>query len=421
MAIVVSNMIGTGVFTTLGFQVEDIHNSISILLLWLGGGILALFGAFCYAELGTHFKGNGGDYIYLSRTFHSGFGYLYSWISLIIGFSSPVALAALAMARYLSVFGVQFGNLFAIVIIVLIGLALSFSLKTSGHFQNVFTLLKVGFIVALVILGVLLSGDPEVNSLDFSSTWKEEVMLPAFATSLIFVTYAYTGWNSASYLAGEIKKPKYSLPRALILGTIFVVISYLLINLIMLKHAPISEMAGKEDVMGVAAQYMLGSHLGRIINIFIALQLVATISGYLWVGSRITNVTAQENKLWSPLAVKNKNKIPVRALFTHVGIAVLIILTGSFKSIFIYTSFVLQLFATLAIATAFFLKREDRLIFKNHWFYIFPSVFVLFSLYILYFTFVHNPIESSIGLGIVGVGLILYVFDKRTISLEKKE
>lgn len=128
-AIVVSNMIGTGIFTTLGFQLSDITNTYSIFLLWVIGGILALFGAFCYAELGSHFKGNGGDFIYLKETYHPLFGYLISWISLIIGFSSPVALAALAMSKYLSVFDYSFGNGFAIAAIFLVAITLSFSLK----------------------------------------------------------------------------------------------------------------------------------------------------------------------------------------------------------------------------------------------------------------------------------------------------
>ncbi|REC48206.1 APC family permease [Chryseobacterium pennipullorum] len=421
-AIVVSNMIGTGIFTTLGFQLSDITNTFSIFLLWAIGGVLALFGAFCYAELGSHFKGNGGDFIYLKETYHPLFGYLISWISLIIGFSSPVALAALAMSKYLSVFEFSFGNGFAIAAICLVAAALSFSLKTSSRFHNFFTFIKVAFIIVLVILGVGLSGNPQVgNSLNFSNSWKDELLLPAFATSLVFVTYSYTGWNSASYIAGEIKDVQKNLPKSLIIGTVFVTVSYILVNYIMLKHAPADQLAGKEDVMGEAAVNMLGPAFGKIVNIFIALQLIATISGYLWVGSRLTQAFAKETYIWKPLSTGNKKGIPVRAIFAHAVIASIIILTGSFKEIFVYTAFILQLFASLAISTIYFLKKEDRKIFKSNSFYIFPTVFLLFSVYILYFTLIHNPKESMIGLGIVGVGILLYILDRKLSRNTKKE
>lgn len=412
-AIVVSNMIGTGVFTTLGFQVVELQNTVTIFLLWLIGGVLALFGAFCYAELGTFFKGNGGDYIYLSKTYHPILGYLSSWISLVIGFSSPVSLAALAMAKYMSVFQGDFGTFFAIAVILLVALALSFSLSLSGKFHNFFTFIKVSFVVVLIIIGVLLSQNPVHTSINFNSSWEQEILFPAFATSLVFVTYAYTGWNSASYIAGEIDKPQKNLPKSLIVGTVFVTFCYVFINYIMLKHAPIEALKGKEDVMGIAANYMFGTTFGKIVNVFIALQLVATISGYLWVGSRITQATASENKLWSFLAIKNKKNIPVRAIFAHAIIAIIIISTGSFKQIFLYTAFVLQLLSTLAISTAFFLKKSDRKLFKSNLFYVFPTIFVLFSGYILYFTFINNPKESIIGLVIVIIGILLYLFDKK--------
>ncbi|WP_284460285.1 amino acid permease [Chryseobacterium sp.] len=421
-AIVVSNMIGTGIFTTLGFQLSDITNTYSIFLLWSIGGILALFGAFCYAELGSHFKGNGGDFIYLKETYHPLFGHLISWISLIIGFSSPVALAALAMSKYLSVFQYTFGNSFAIAAIFLVAAALSFSLKASSRFHNFFTLIKITFIIVLVILGVGLSESGQIgNSLNFSDSWQNEIMLPAFATSLVFVTYSYTGWNSASYIAGEIKDVQKNLPKSLIIGTVFVTVSYILVNYIMLKHASVNQLAGKEDVMGEAAVNMLGSTFGKIVNIFIALQLIATISGYLWVGSRLTQAFAKDTYLWKPLSTGNKKGIPVRAIFAHAVIASVIILTGSFKEIFVYTAFILQLFASLAISTVYFLKKEDRKIFKSNAFYIFPTVFLLFSIYILYFTLIHNPKESFIGLGIVAVGIVLYLIDRKLSKRSKPE
>src|SRR5580658_8074059 len=142
-------MIGTGVFTSVGFQLKDIQNTWSILLLWLAGGLMALFGAFAYAELGTHFKESGGDYIYLSRIFHPLLGYLSAWAGLTVGFSAPVSLAAMAFTKYLSPFGLQNNVWLAITMIILIGLMHSFTIRHSSRFQNATTIIKIAFIVCL--------------------------------------------------------------------------------------------------------------------------------------------------------------------------------------------------------------------------------------------------------------------------------
>ncbi|QII70482.1 amino acid permease [Apibacter sp. B3706] len=411
-AIVISNMVGTGVFTSLGYQVPELHNTFTIILLWTIGGILALIGAFIYAELGAHFKQSGGDYIYLSRTYHPIMGYITSWVSLIVGFSGPIALAALAMAKYL---GFENERNTAILIIIIIAVFQCFSLKVSSRFQNIFAVLKVAFIVVLILIGISISPSP-TNALLWDNSWTHEIIVPAFASSLVFVTYAYTGWNSASYIVEEIEKPKVNLPKALIIGTVFVTVSYVLVNFVFLKHASIEQMEGKEDIANIAFTNILGVRGVKWISYLIALQLVSTISGYLWVGSRVTQATAKENHLWSYLGKENKNRIPIWAVVAHTLISILIILSGKFEEIFIYTAFVLQLLSTAAVSTSLFIKKKDRVLFKGNIFLLMPGIFLLFSFYILYFTFVNHPRESIIGLGIIGVGMTLYFFDKKRVD-----
>ncbi|MXO33279.1 APC family permease [Apibacter sp. B2912] len=411
-AIVISNMVGTGVFTSLGYQVPELHNTFTIILLWTIGGILALIGAFIYAELGAHFKQSGGDYIYLSRTYHPIMGYITSWVSLIVGFSGPIALAALAMAKYL---GFENERSTAILIIIIIAVFQCFSLKVSSRFQNIFAVLKVAFIVVLILIGISISPSP-TNALLWDNSWSHEIIVPAFASSLVFVTYAYTGWNSASYIVEEIEKPKVNLPKALIIGTVFVTVSYVLVNFVFLKHASIEQMEGKEDIANIAFTNILGVRGVKWISYLIALQLVSTISGYLWVGSRVTQATAKENHLWSYLGKENKNRIPIWAVVAHTLISILIILSGKFEEIFIYTAFVLQLLSTAAVSTSLFIKKKDRVLFKGNIFLLMPGIFLLFSFYILYFTFVNHPRESIIGLGIIGAGMTLYFFDKKRVD-----
>ncbi|MFV0188882.1 MULTISPECIES: APC family permease [unclassified Empedobacter] len=411
-ALVISNMIGTGVFTSLGYQISDLKNTTSILLLWAIGGLLALIGAFIYSELASKFKQSGGDYIYLSRTFHPVFGYLSSWISLFVGFSAPISLAALAMGKYLNVFGFDLGKEFAIAMILIVAVFQSFSLNLSSKFQNIFTILKVVFIVVLIVLGFYFAPAVEPNAVVFDSTWKNELLLPAFATSLVYVTFAYTGWNSASYIVEEIEQPKQNLPKALFIGVIFVTISYVLLNYVFLKHASAGTLAGQENVANISFGNLLGNN-GKWVSCFIALQLIATISGYLWIGSRLTQATARENKLWNFMAKENKNRIPVRAIWVHTAISILLIFSGDFEVIFTYTSFVLQILATLAVCTAFFIKQDQLTIIKSKFFYILPAIFLAFSLYICYFVLMQKPKESLFGLGIIALGIVLFYFDKR--------
>lgn len=412
-ALVVSNMIGTGVFTSLGYQIADLKNTYSILLLWLIGGFLALIGAFIYSELASKFKESGGDYIYLSRTYHPVLGYLSSWVSLFVGFSAPISLASLAMIKYLNVYGLNLGKEFAIGIILIVAIFQSYSLNLSSKFQNIFTILKVVFILLLIGLGLYFVPTIESNAILLDSTWQKEIILPAFATSLVYVTFAYTGWNSASYIVGEIEKPKINLPKALFIGVIFVTISYILLNFVFLKHASSDSLALQEDVANIAFVNVLGPNGVKWVSLFIALQLIATISGYLWIGSRLTQATAKENKLWSFMAPSNKNGIPLRAIWVHTAISIGLIFTGDFEVIFTYTSFVLQILATLAISTAFFIKQDELKIIKSKFFYVLPAIFLAFSLYICYFVLMQKTKESLIGLGIILVGVIIYYFDKR--------
>ncbi|MFV0145018.1 amino acid permease [Empedobacter falsenii] len=411
-ALVISNMIGTGVFTSLGYQISDLKNTTSILLLWSIGGILALMGAFIYSELASKFKQSGGDYIYLSRTFHPLFGYLSSWISLFVGFSAPISLAALAMGKYLNIFGFDLGKEFAIAMILIVAIFQSFSLNLSSKFQNIFTILKVVFIIFLIAIGFYYTPAVQPNAILFDSSWKGKLLLPAFATSLVYVTFAYTGWNSASYIVEEINQPKKNLPKALFIGVIFVTISYVLLNYVFLKHASATALSGQENVANISFANLLGNNV-KWVSCFIALQLIATISGYLWIGSRLTQATARENKLWSFMAKENKNRIPVRAIWVHTAISILLIFSGDFEVIFTYTSFVLQILATLAVCTAFFIKQDELTIIKSKFFYVLPALFLAFSLYICYFVLMQKPKESLFGLGIIALGIILFYFDKR--------
>ena len=404
-------MIGTGVFTSVGFQLSSVQNTWSILLLWVIGGLLALFGAFAYAELGTHFKESGGDYIYLSRVFHPFMGYLSAWAGLIVGFSAPVALAAMAFTKYLSPFGFQNNIWLAVFIIVLIGLMHSFTIKHSSRFQNISTIIKVLFILILIAVGLIIQGDGN-SAINFSNSWHQEIVKPGFAVSMVYVSFAYVGWNAAAYVVDEIVDPRKNLPKALIGSTLFVGVVYILFQFVLLKNASVAQLAGKEDVTFISFKNLLGSTGGKWVSIFISIQLIATVSSYLWVGPRVTMAMAKENRLWQPLAKQNKHGIPVAAVWLHVGISILLTLTGSFEKVLLYAGFVLQLMASLTVAASLFIKDKQPDSFRSPFKPVLQIIFLLFNGWVLIFTMIERPIESMIGFGILAVGLIIYIFDK---------
>ncbi|MEZ4980366.1 MAG: amino acid permease [Saprospiraceae bacterium] len=272
-ALVVANMIGTGVFTSLGFQVLGTTNTISILLLWILGELIAIAGAFSYAELGAKYPRSGGEYHYLSKIYHPIVGYLSGWVSITVGFAAPIALAAMALGKYVSFLMPISASWIASIAVLVVAMIHSLNLKSSSRFQNVTTFLKILLIGGFIICGFFIQS-PE-NALDYSSSWTGEIWMPVFAVSLVYVTYSYTGWNAAAYVVEEIREPVKNLPKALLRGTLLVTVLYVLLNWMFLSHATIADLAGKVEVGQVVAEKILGEQGGQMISLAIALFLIS--------------------------------------------------------------------------------------------------------------------------------------------------
>lgn len=407
-ALVIANMIGTGVFTSLGFQLADTTNTVSILLLWCLGGAIALAGAFSYAELGAAFRRSGGEYHYLSQLYHPLVGYLSGWVSLTVGFAAPVALAAMAMAAYLAKSVPVSTTGMATAVIVLVTVIHSVSIRRSSRFQLATTALKVLLILGFVALGLVLP--PAVsNALDWSASWQQEIMLPAFAVSLVYVTYAYSGWNAAAYIVDEIRQPARNLPRALILGTLLVTVLYVLLQGVFLRQAGLAELTGKVEVGQVVATQLFGRTGGDWVSLAIALFLVSSISAMVWVGPRVSLVMAEDHRFWQFLRQQNRHGIPVRALWFQSGLSILLVWTGTFEEVLLYCGFILQLFAMLAVLGTFLLRRKQiAMPYQNPTHPWLPALFILASLWILGFLLWERPEESLFGLANLAVGWITY-------------
>ena len=403
-------MIGTGVFTSLGFQLAVVQNTWTILLLWTFGGIMALLGALVYAELGTHFRRTGGDYIFLSETIHPLVGYLYAWVSLVVGFSAPIAIAAMAMNNYLSpvVGETQLPGLFFLVLIPAVHI---FSVSSSAKFQNGMTILKIAFVLSLIGIGLVFGSNSTSPALNFSDSWKEEILLPGFAVSLIYVFYAYTGWNSAAYIIEEVDQPKKNLPKALIGATLLVMVIYVLLQLVLLKHASVSQLSGQVQVADIAFGNLFGPNGALWVSLFIGVQLIATISGYAWVGPRVTYAMAKDYKLWRPLAQVNGQNIPVRAIVLNTGISLILFVSGSFEQIMLYAGFILQLMSTVTVYSSLKIKNQEG--FKTPFKPLPQLIYLGFSIALMGHLLVDRPKESLAGIGILLLGWAVYAFDKK--------
>ncbi|MEX0289330.1 MAG: APC family permease, partial [Flavobacteriaceae bacterium] len=404
-ALVVANMIGTGVFTSLGFQLQDVKNTWSILALWVLGGVMAIMGAFCYAEIGSTFRKSGGEYVFLSKLYHPIIGYLSGWISLTIGFAAPVALAAMALGAYLGNVLAISPTFLAIGAILIVSIVHSFSINVSSQFQSYATWFKVLLILSLILLGLYFA--PVDSALDYSTGWQNELFLPAFAIAFVYVSYSYTGWNAAAYIIEEIDRPAINLPKALVRGTIIVTILYVLLQFVFLKHASLNQLQGQLDIGHVYAIQLFGEDGAKIINLLVSFFLISSISAMIWVGPRVSYAMSEDFEIWQFLRKKNKNNIPVIAIWTQSIISIVYVITGTFESVLLYCGFILQLTAALTVAGVFLLrKRSNSGEFKAPLYPILPGLFVLFSIWILIYLVIDRPMECLVGALILGIGLI---------------
>jgi APA family basic amino acid/polyamine antiporter len=414
LALVVANMIGTGVFTSLGFQLKDLNDPAIILVLWVLGGVIALSGAFSYAEIGTHIQRSGGEYAFLSKLFHPLIGYISGWISITVGFAAPIALSAMAFVAYFPFFDLN-PKWTSIALVALITLIHTRNLELSSKFQNVSTFLKVALIVAFVLIGIW--QNPSFENIGFlSNSDYSNAISPAFAIALIYVSYSYSGWNAAAYITEEFKNPKKALPIALIGGTVLVTVLYTFLQYVFLKHVPIPELKGQLNVGTIAMNKMLGENYGRLFGLSISLLLVSGISAMVWVGSRVTSSIANDYRFWRYFKIQ-KNSIPQRALWLQFAISALLIVTGTFEQILIYCGILLTISAMATVLGVFKLRYQykktetDR--FKSPLFPLFQIVFITLSLWMIVYAFINNPFETIVGSTNILLGLMTYLWSKK--------
>jgi len=426
--IVIANMIGAGIFTTSGLLMESLHNPLVMLSLWIIGGIIALCGAISYGELGATMPEAGGEYTFLSQLYHPMFGFLSGWVSLFAGFSAPIAASAIGFSEYifrafpylaeLSESSAYLSELWLKRIIALSTILLFTGIHLRGiqfgtRVQNGLTILKIILVVGLIVLGFAAGqGDwshlnpVELFSFQFSG-WK------TIGLSLMWIMFAYSGWNAATYIGSEIKNPVKNLPRSLLLGTGLVIVLYFLLNLFYIYAIDPKSMEGVISISGLAVGKAFGRTLDSFISLMIAFALFSSLSAFLIIGPRVYFAMARDKVFFKSFAdVNPKYQVPSKAILLQGTIAGIMVLTGSFDQILTFMGFSLGIFPLLSVLGVFKLRKSGKSILKMPGYPIVPAFYLITGITILTLAFFERPVESMLAIGAVLIGIPVYVIFK---------
>ena len=417
--IVIANIIGTGVFTSLGFQVADIQSGFALLMLWVVGGIAALCGALCYGELSAALPRSGGEYHFLSEIYHPAVGFMAGFISATVGFAAPIALAAMAFGKYFhGVFNFGSPILLSFVLVWTTALFHFGNLRLGSAFQNLWTLVKLLLIAALIGAGLLLEQKQPITFLPHA-TDTMSIFSGAFAVALVYVMYSYSGWNASSYIIGEVKDPERNVPRSLLVGTIIVMAAYVLLNAVFLATTPVAELRGQLEVGLISGKHIFGDQGGRIVGAIICLGLISSISSMTWIGPRVTMSMGEDHWLLRFLGRKNSEGVPANAVLVQLLIVNLLLLTRSFELVIVYIQFALLLCSLLTVIGVIVLRVARPNISRPYrvWLYPLPPiVFGLITIWMMIYLLRSKTTESVAGLGTAIAGLLLYFCARKRVS-----
>ena len=429
-ALVVSNMVGTGIFTTTGFLAGDLGSVPLVLLIWFVGALVAIAGAFCYSELGVNFPSSGGEYVYLTQAYGPVWGFMTGWVSFIAGFSAPIAAQALAFASYLGYFfpslrngapyftiggAFRFGDAEAVACAVIIGMTLVnlLDLKAVSSLQNIFTGFKIGVLVLLCIAGFAAGtgnwGHFSMTAVRTSSSG----LFAQFAVSLCFIYTAYSGWNAATYVAEEIEQPAKTLPRALALGTGIVALLYLALNVLFIYAMPLEQMKGVFAIGSTSAAKLFGPGIGGLFSALMAIALFATINAMVTIGPRVYYAMAKNRAFFAFAGqLSERTRTPINGILMQCGFALLVTLTP-LPSLMLFIGFTLNIFTVITVASLFFFRSKpnwQKLPVVSFMWPLFPIFYIIVGCWIAYFGLTNEPKMSLTAFGMIALGALVYYF-----------
>ncbi len=412
-ALVVANMIGAGVFTTSGFILADLGSREYVLLAWLIGGLIALCGALSYGGLARRFPESGGEYLFLSRMVHPLAGFLAGWVSLLAGFTAPIAAAALGLQAYI---GHSFGpdihpEWIGTLAIAAAGLIHGLRFREGVWLQNLAVGLKLVLIFGFVAFG--LSSLPERTS---SPPESVNFVWGAFAVTLVWISFSYSGWNAAVYIAGEVRDPERSLHRSLLLGTGVVMVLYMGLNAVFLYSVPIEDLAGKVEVGAIAARALGGARLERGVSLLVGLALFTSIWSMVMAGPRVYAKMAEDGLF--PRFLRTSSlaaaETPTAAIALQAGAAIAVVWVSELAELFSYIGFTLGVSAALTVLALIVLRlREGPERVRVPGFPVVPIAFVVATLWAAGFMVVRAPGQAAAGLATVLLGIPVYFWLRR--------
>jgi len=418
-------MVGTGVFTTTGMLLKSLGSPSLVLAIWVAAGVLALCGAAVYAELGAMMPRAGGEYIYLSRAFHPAVGFLSGWICLLVGFASPAAAGALAFGRYVNAIAPALPQKpLALGLIVAVTSAHLVDVRFGARLQAALTglvvVLIVGFIAGAAAFGhgslANLSGSATPLATAGAAAAGSPLTAGAVALGLVYVSYAYFGWNTAAYVAGEMRDPGRSLPRALVAGTSLVTALYVGLNIVFLWAVPPARLAGQIEVAHVAADALFGPAGATLLSSLVALALAGSVSAFMMAGPRITIAMAEDGLFFPALGRRGPRGAPTGAVALQGALAFVVAATATFEPILIYVGFTLTISSGATVLAAFVLRVREPQAQRPHRALAWPFsgiVFLASAIFMTAFAIHERPLESGAGLFTLLIGGAAYALWRR--------
>ncbi|HEV8724535.1 MAG TPA: amino acid permease [Candidatus Binatia bacterium] len=426
------DMIGIGIFVTTGVIAETLPTPGGVLLVWALGGLLALTGALSCAELSASLPYAGGDYIYIREAYGKLVGFLSGWSSFLVTFSGAIAFLAVGFSGFMSFFfpvlgskdalfsadifnlsiHVTVGTLFSIVVVLLISGLHCLGVRQGTLTQNILTTLKIGSLLGIIILGALFG---QGNTAHFSPLfdWQKIGDSSVFAAAFIPAIFAYSGWNAVIYIAGEVKDPERNLPLALLWGVSIVIALYLAVNLVYIYGVPVTEMKGALRVSEVATTALFGHQTSAWITAMITVSILGALNVVTMIGPRIYYAMAQDGLFFKRLTrVHPTFGTPTSAILLQAVWACILIVTGTFGTLFTYVSVIITLFSALTIGSVIVLRLKRPELKRPYklWGYpIVPILFIAAHIWIVWGSVVEKPLESLMGVFIVGLGLPAYL------------
>lgn len=428
--IVVANIIGAGIFTTTGYLMDYLSNPVIMLSLWLMGGIISFCGALAFGELGAAFPQAGGEYIFISKLFHPLPGFLSGWLSLIVGFSAPIAASAIGFASYFiwAFPAIQtwlqldhflspaiFSKFLAIALILVFTLIHSRGIVLGAKVQNGLTILKIILVTGLIVAGFTVGkgsfdhfSQEQAFQFDFKG-WK------SVGLSLMFVMFAYSGWNSATYIGSEIKNPRKVIPWSLLISTGIVMVLYLLLNTFFVYAVPPEKMVGEPEIGGLAAGSAFGPVAETVISLLISFALFSSLSAFIILGPRVYYSMAREGYFFKIFSkVHQRFKVPVWSIVLQSSIAIILVLSGTFEQILVYMGFSLGIFPIIAVLGVFKLRVTKKSALKMPGYPVAHIFFIVTGIIMLVLAFLERPQESTIAILTALSGIPVYFWFKYT-------